>query len=220
MVQKKQYVLVGTEAVLLYEESQREFGRDTKAEIADLIINNNADIFVFPEDRLDEDMAFQQFIEQINGWEQITCIDKEYRDELCELIEPKLDNPNPELMEMWIGDMSFINDDVAIVHNIKEIKMVTADYEEPEKDSYLIPAEYNGKILVDDKALIKDRIYRDDAIEKHGASFLKFSHLNDNLSIDFSFAGGVNCYLRTSGDFIGFPAHTNGWVYNHQDNIQ
>ena len=86
MTQKKQYVLVGTEAVLLYEESQREFGRDTKAEIADLIINNNADIFVFPEDGLDEDMAFDQFIEQINGWGQITPITKEFVDEIDNLL--------------------------------------------------------------------------------------------------------------------------------------
>ena len=86
MAQKKQYVLVGTEAVLLYEESQREFGRDAKEEIVGLIMNNNADIFVYPEDGLDEDMAFQQFIEQINGWGQITPITKEYVDEINNLL--------------------------------------------------------------------------------------------------------------------------------------
>lgn len=220
MAQKKQYVLVGTEAVLLYEESQREFGRDTKAEIVDLIINNNADIFVFPEDGLDEDTAFAQFIEQINGWGQITCIDKEYRNELCKLIEPKLDAPKPELMEMWIGDISFPSDTEAIVHSIKEIKMVDDDFEEPDGDSYLIPAEYGGKILVDDKALIKDRIYRDVHIGEYNASLLKFSHLNEDLSPDFLFAGGEDIYLKDDDDFIKFPASSNDWVYNHKDNIK
>lgn len=145
----------------------------------------------------------------------------QFKDETeAQSIKPKLDNPEPELMEMWIGDISFPSDSEAIVHNIKEIKMVTADYEEPEKDSYLVPAEYNGKILVDNKALIKDRIYRDSSTEKYEASLLKFSHLNKDLSPYFLFAGGVDCYLRTNGDFIGFPAYANGWVYNHQDNIQ
>lgn len=84
--QKKQYVLVGTEAVLLYEESQREFSRDTKEDVANLIKFYKADIFVYPEDDLDEDMAFDQFIEQINGWSQKVSVTKEYVDEINKLL--------------------------------------------------------------------------------------------------------------------------------------
>lgn len=126
----------------------------------------------------------------------------------------------PELIEMWIGDISFLSDTEAIVHSIKEIKMVADDFEEPNGDSYLIPAEYKGEILVDDKALIKDRIYRDDHTEEHNASLLKFSHLNDDLSPDFLFAGGKDTYLRVAGGFIGFLPYMNKWVYKHKDNIQ
>lgn len=86
MAHKKHFVLVGTDAVLLYEESQREFGRDTQKEVANLIKFYKADIFVYPEDGLDEDVAFDQFIEQINGWGQITSVTKEYVDEINKLL--------------------------------------------------------------------------------------------------------------------------------------
>lgn len=85
--QKKQYVLVGTEAVLLYEEQEhRDFSNYTNDKVAQLIKDNKADIFVYPEDDLDEDMAFAQFIEQINGWDQIAHVDKEYVDEINKLL--------------------------------------------------------------------------------------------------------------------------------------